>query len=102
MKLNLLYITAANKKEALSLGKKIVEEKLAACVNVIDKMESIYFWEGKLRHDKEAVLIVKARESNNEKIIRRVKELHSYSCPAILVLPITDGNRDYLNYLINS
>jgi periplasmic divalent cation tolerance protein len=99
MKLNLIYITAADKKEALSLGKKIVEEKLAACVNVIDKMESIYFWEGKLRHGKEAVLIVKARESNNEKIIRRVKELHSYSCPAILVLPITDGNKDYLKWL---
>lgn len=99
MKLNLIYITAANKKEALSLGKKIVEEKLAACINVIDKMESIYFWEGKLRHDKESILIVKARESNNEKIIRRVKELHSYSCPAILVLPITDGNKDYLKWL---
>lgn len=99
MKLNLIYITAANKKEALSLGEKIVEEKLAACVNVIDKMESIYFWEGKLRHDKEAILIIKASEANNQKIIRRVKELHSYSCPAILVIPIVDGNKDYLKWL---
>ncbi|MCU0608396.1 MAG: divalent-cation tolerance protein CutA [Chitinispirillaceae bacterium] len=99
MKLLLVYITAQDKKQARMIGKTLVAEKLAACANIIENMNSFYFWEGKLCDDKEAVLICKTRATLLPALIRRVKKLHPYKVPCIVALPIVGGNRDFLTWV---
>lgn len=99
MDLRLLYLTAGSRDEAKKIGRALVEERLAACANVIDGMESVYWWQGKLTEDREAVLIVKTRASLVEAVTARVKALHSYTVPCVVALPILDGNPDYLEWL---
>lgn len=94
------YITTKSKTEAKKLGKLLVEKNIAACVNIIDKMNSIYKWEDKIVDEEETLLIVKTRDSVVEKLIRNVKEHHSYSCPCIVVVPIVDGNQEYLDWIV--
>jgi len=99
MKLNLVYITAKNKEEARKIGKELLKARLAACVNIIDKMNSLYWWEGKIQDDNEAVLIAKTKESLVKELVEKVKSIHSYSCPCIISLPILGGNKAYLDWL---
>ncbi len=99
--LRLLYITTANKKEAQHIGRTLVEEKLAACANILDGMESIYSWKGEIQEDQECVLIIKTHYSRVRTITRRVKEMHSYDVPCVISLTITEdeGNEEYLDWL---
>jgi len=99
MNASFVYVTAANKQEALQIGRVLVEERLAACVNVLDNMTSLYWWEGKLQEDSEAVLIAKTRENLVEQLIERVKSLHSDSCPCVVSWPIQTGNQAYLDWI---
>jgi periplasmic divalent cation tolerance protein len=99
MAINLIYITTENKAEAERIGQALVEEHLAACVNIIDGMSSIYRWEGRLMQGNETVLIAKTIEAKVPALIQRVKALHSYDCPCIVALPITDGNEAFLNWV---
>ena len=94
-----VYITASDKTEALKIGRTLVEERLAACANVIDNMTSVYWWEGKIENSAEVVLIAKTKQELVESVISRVKELHSYSCPCIVSWPINAGNPDYLRWI---
>jgi periplasmic divalent cation tolerance protein len=96
---NFVYITACDKAEALKIGRMLVEERLAACANVIDNMTSVYWWEGKIEDSAEVVLIAKTKQELVESLISRVKELHSYSCPCIVSWPISAGNPDYLRWI---
>jgi periplasmic divalent cation tolerance protein len=96
---NFVYITASDKAEALKIGRTIVEERLAACANVIDNMTSVYWWEGAIENSAEVVLIAKTKHELVESLISRVKELHCYSCPCIVSWPINSGNPDYLRWL---
>jgi periplasmic divalent cation tolerance protein len=97
-----VYITTKDKDEARNIGRSLVEEKLAACVNIIDGMESIYRWKGKVEEAKEAILIAKTPYHNVKPLTQRVKELHSYDCPCVISLTLTEqeGNEDYLRWLI--
>jgi periplasmic divalent cation tolerance protein len=95
----LIYITTSGKEESKNIGKALVREKLAACVNIIPSIESIYLWKGQIEDDKESLLIAKTKAKNIDKIIKKVKEIHSYETPAILAIPIIDGSKDYLDYL---
>ena len=95
----LVYITTSGAEESKKIGRIIVEERLAGCVNIISTIESLYWWKGEIEEDKESVLIAKTKVSNIENIIKRVKEIHSYENPAILAIPIIEGSRDYLDYL---
>ena len=95
----ILYITTSSREEALRLGKAMVEEKLAACANVIPQMISVYQWKGSLQEDPECVLLLKTRASLFEKVSRRMEALHSYECPCILSLPVQKGNPQYLSWL---
>lgn len=99
--LRLLYITTKDREEALSIGKVIVEEQLAACANIVDGMESVYHWKGELVSDKEAILILKTTYGNVSRLTKRVKELHSYEVPCIISINIAEqeGNSAYLNWL---
>jgi periplasmic divalent cation tolerance protein len=99
--LRLLYITTSDKKEARKIGRALVEENLAACVNIIDGMNSIYKFKGEIQEDAECILIVKTHFSRVRKVTRLVKEMHSYEVPCVISLTITEdeGNEDYLDWL---
>ena len=93
------YITTQTKSEAKKIGKVLLQEKLAACVNIFDKMISMYWWEGKMKKTNETVLIAKTTKNKFSKLSERVKEIHSYSCPCILQLEVKDGNKEYVKWL---
>ncbi len=95
----IVYITTKDRSEAAAIGKALVEERLGACANIIDGMSSVYRWENRVVEDNEAILIVKTRESLFEKLLARVKELHSYTCPCVVAMPLLKGNGDYLSWL---
>lgn len=94
-----VYITAPSRDEALAIGRALVEERLAASVNVMAGARSIYWWQGKIEEAEEAVLVAKTRAGLAERLIARVKVLHAYACPGIVTLPILEGNPDYLTWL---
>ena len=94
-----VYITAKDAKEARKISEALVKERLVACANILPKIESFYWWNNKLQNEPEAAIIGKSRPENAEKIIKRVKQLHSYDAPCIVFWPITNGNKDYLNWI---
>jgi periplasmic divalent cation tolerance protein len=102
--LRLVYITTSNVEEARKIGKELVQDKLAACVNILDNMESIYRWEGELITDSECILIAKTTYSNISALTKRVKELHSADVPCVISVNLAEqeGNEDYLNWLLTS
>jgi periplasmic divalent cation tolerance protein len=100
-KLCIVYVTTADKKEAMKIGEKLVSLRLAACVNVFDSITSFYRWEGKEEKTEEAVLLVKTREKLLGEIKKTIKELHSYSCPCIEAIPVIDVSEDYANWIIS-
>ncbi len=83
------------------IAKSLIEEHLAACVN-ISSVNSCYLWEGKLNLDREALLIIKTEQTRIKEMISRIRELHSYELPEIIVLPIIDGYQPYLNWISQS
>ena len=89
-------MTASSKREAQKIARSLVHERLAACVNLVSPVQSIYRWEGKICDEKEVLLICKSRSILFEKLSRRVAELHSYTVPEIIALPITQGSSAYL------
>lgn len=95
----LVYMTAGTAEEARRIGTALVEERLAACANVIDGMCAIYRWEGRVQNDQEAVLIVKTRADLLDALTERVKALHSYEIPCVVGLPIVGGNADFLDWI---
>ena len=94
-----VYSTIDDLKDARKIAHTLVEEQLVACVNIIPRVESIYRWQGKVEFSEEVVLIAKTVEENVVKTIRRIKELHSYDIPDIIVLPIVGGHKEYLEYI---
>lgn len=100
--LRYIYITTPSKEEAKRIGRILVELRLAACVNIIDRMESIYIWEGEIKEANECVLIAKTHYAKVRELTETVKELHSYDCPCVVSMTITEdeGNKDYLDWLI--
>ncbi|MCX8031186.1 MAG: divalent-cation tolerance protein CutA [Thermodesulfovibrionales bacterium] len=94
-----VYITVPNEKEAVAIAKTLVSEKLAGCVNIIKDIRSIYHWQGKIEDDPECLLILKTRKGLFDILKKRVKEIHTYSVPEIIALPIIMGSEDYLNWL---
>ncbi|MDY9924182.1 divalent-cation tolerance protein CutA [Methanobacterium sp.] len=99
---SMVYITASGVEEAKKIAKTILEERLVACANIISNMESIYWWEGNLEEDVESILLVKTRSELVDKVIDRVKEIHSYQTPCALEIQIKSGSKDYLDWLDNS
>lgn len=99
MAVNFVYMTAGSKAEAQKIGNALVEERLAACVNILDNMQSIYRWEGKIQQDAEAVLIAKTTDDLVAALVDRVKALHSYECPCIVSLPISSGYPPFLDWV---
>jgi periplasmic divalent cation tolerance protein len=95
-----VFITASNEDQAARIAKALVEAKLAGCVNIIRNIRSIYSWDGKIEDEPEVLMIVKTRKPLFDDLIKKVKELHSYTVPEIIALPIVEGSEDYLKWLI--
>ncbi|MEK6683711.1 MAG: divalent-cation tolerance protein CutA [Nitrospirota bacterium] len=94
-----VLITAPSLREARTIGRRLVEEKLAACANIIPRVASIFFWQGKIRQERESLLMIKTRQSCFDRLVKRVKSLHAYSVPEIIALPIIRGSKDYLEWI---
>ncbi len=99
MKNMLLYITVGSAEEAASIARDLLDARLIACANIIDGATSLYRWEGKIAEESEAVMIAKTREDLVEKVIGRVRELHSYDCPCIVAVAIVAGNPAFLDWI---
>ena len=102
MKKIVLFITAGSIKEAESIAQGLVKKKLAACVNIVPSIRSIYAWKGRIESSKECLLIAKTRESLFPQVEKAVKRLHSYECPEITALPLAKGSADYMRWIEKS
>lgn len=94
-----VYITVPNEEEGVKIARSLVEEKLAGCINIVKDIRSIYSWQGKIEDEPELLLIVKSQRHLFNKLKDKVKELHSYTVPEIIAIPIIEGSEDYLNWL---
>lgn len=97
-----VFITTSGRKEAEKISKSLLEQKLIACANIIDNIESLFWWKGKIDKAKEALVIAKSRKGKLPGIIKLVKSLHSYEVPEIISLPIYRGYKPYLNWIDES
>ena len=98
-KFSWVYMTAVSVDEAKSIGRVLVEQNLAACVNLLENMTSIYKWEEKLEESQEVIMIAKTRKTLMPKLIEKVNSIHSYDCPCILELPVQEANSDFLSWI---
>ncbi len=98
----LVMTTVKARVEAERIAKKIVGEKLAACVNVVPSISSTYRWKGKIERSRETLLLMKTSGEKLDKAIKRIKELHTYKVPEIIALPIERGLPEYLKWLKKS
>ncbi len=95
----IIFITASSEEEAAKIARALVEARLAGCVNIIKNIRSIYSWQGKIEDEPEVLMIVKTQKSLFDSLTKKVEELHSYTVPEIIVLPIVEGSKDYLKWL---
>lgn len=94
-----LFITASNSEEAHKIAKVLLNQRKVACVNIVPRVSSLFWWQDKLDSAQESLLIVKTKTSLLPEIINLVKGVHSYEVPEIIALPIVGGNQDYLEWL---
>ena len=94
-----VYMTAASLEAALRLGRALVDEGLAACVNVLPEAVSLYRWDGAVQTESEVVLLAKTRAALFDALAARVRALHDYETPCIVALPLVAGDDDYLAWL---
>jgi periplasmic divalent cation tolerance protein len=101
MKNNYLIIlcTVPDRKTAQTISNKLVEDKKAACCNIVPAITSVYFWENQLQQEEEQLLIIKTRAEHYDSLQKRVMELHPYTVPEIIAIPIIHGNPEYLNWV---
>lgn len=97
-----VFVTCASRKEASLIAKKLLNEKLIACANIIDGVSSLFWWKGKIDRAEEWLIVIKTVRKNFNKIENRIKELHSYEVPEIVALPIVKGERNYLKWIDES
>ena len=96
----LVYATFPSLEAAEDVGRALVEHRLAACVNIIPGMVSIYFWQGQIERGAEAVMIVKTRSSLADRVVGEIRGRHAYENPALLVLPVLGGSEDFLTWIM--
>lgn len=94
-----VLVTAKDKKEARKISASLIKAKLAACVSIVDKVDSIFFWAGKIDQANESLLVIKSKKEKLPRIIKLVRSLHSYKVPEIIALPIIAGDKPYLRWI---
>ncbi len=97
-----VYITAPSEDAAAVIARALVEQKLAACVNIVRNIRSIYSWQGKIEDDAEVLMIAKTQQKHFGALSEKVKELHGYDVPEIIAVPILKGSADYLQWIKDS
>ena len=95
----LVLTTAGSKDEAHKIARALVERRLAACVNIVSGVASVYRWKGAVDSAEEWLLLIKTTAAAFERVRNAIKELHSYELPECILLPIEAGSRDYLNWI---
>jgi periplasmic divalent cation tolerance protein len=95
----IVLVTCGSEEEALKIANALVESRLAACVNLVAPIRSIYRWEERIWDEKEWLLIIKTQKDRFEDLEKKVKSLHSYSVPEIVSLPIVEGSSSYLDWI---
>ncbi len=95
----MVYITAGDKQEAERVGKALVESKTAACVNIVDGMQSMFWWDGGVQKENEVVVIAKTKVGLVASLTEEVKSVHSYDCPCVVAVPVIDGNPDFIQWI---
>jgi periplasmic divalent cation tolerance protein len=98
---SIIYSTVGDIEDARRIAHTLVDEQLVACVNIIPSVESVYRWEGKKEEDEECIFIAKTCDENIEKTVSRIKSLHPDDLPDIIVISITGGLKEYLDYISN-
>jgi len=98
----IIFITAANSKEAKKIASALVKNNLVACVNIVEKIDSIFLWKKKIEKAREVLLIAKSRKDKFAKVAKLTKALHSYEVPEIIAFPIIDGYKPYLGWINDS
>ena len=94
-----VLVTASSKEEANKIAQGLLQDKLAACVNILAGLESRFWWQGKIDSAQEVLLVIKTRKTLFNKLAKKVKSLHSYTVPEIIALPIISGNKAYLDWI---
>ena len=97
---NWLYVTASSTEEAQMIAKTLVRERLVACANILGEIQSVYWWDGAVQNDDEVALILKTRKGLVSQVSQRIVALHSYECPCVVALDVSDGNQDYLKWIV--
>ena len=97
-----VLITAKDKKEAEKIARGLLEAKLIACANIVEGVQSLFWWQGKIDSSKEVYLVLKTKKILFKKVLNQVKSLHSYQTPEIIALPIVAGSDDYLGWITSS
>jgi periplasmic divalent cation tolerance protein len=95
----IVLITAGSEEEVNRIAESLVKEKKAACVNIVPRVDSLFWWKGKIDSARESLLVVKTKASLFPEIVELVKRTHSYEVPEIIALPIIAGSEDYLKWL---
>ena len=95
----LVYMTAADIDMARRIGQALIDARLAACVNLIPGMRSIYRWENEIREESEVIIIAKTRKERLDDVTSTVAKIHNYDCPCIVALPIEAGHQAFLNWI---
>jgi periplasmic divalent cation tolerance protein len=94
-----LLITTTNTDEARRISNRLLNQRKAACVNIVPRVDSLFWWQGKLDSAQESLLIVKTKMTLLNEIVTLAREIHSYHTPEIIALPIVGGNQDYLDWI---
>jgi periplasmic divalent cation tolerance protein len=94
-----VLVTVSGSEEGVRIARTLIEERLAACVNLLDGVRSVYRWEGEVGDEMECLLVIKTRSELMPDLRERILALHSYEVPEIIGLPITDGNPGYLAWV---
>jgi periplasmic divalent cation tolerance protein len=97
--MRIVYVTAKDTTEAERIARMLVENRLAACVNILGAIQSCYWWKDAVQTDSEVALIAKTRESLVCRCITAIKHIHSYSCPCIVALPVVDGYQPFIQWI---
>lgn len=98
----IVLVTCPDRASAITIASALVEEKIAACANLVDGVTSIYRWKGEIQQDAEVLLLIKTRAGRFSDVEKRVQDLHPYEVPEIICCDITAGNLPYLNWIDES
>ena len=98
----IILTTASAVEEGQSIANTLVEKQLAACVNIIPNISSVYRWEGQIQSETEVLLLIKTTKDLEAKVYREVQKVHSYDTPELITLPITNGSKTYLDWMTNA